>query len=157
MEDVIAKVSYTHDAMIDLIIARPEMSQTEIAGHFGFTNGWISRVINSDTFQARLAARKQELVDPGILASIDEKLKAATNRSLDIVMEKLNQPSAVVPMKTALDALDLTLKAQGYGARGNQVNVQQNFVVALPPKSADSTSWAKSHGPQSQIIDVQAS
>lgn len=156
MEDVIAKVSYTHDAMIDLIVARPEMSQTEIANHFGFTNGWISRVINSDTFQARLASRKKELVDPGILASIDEKLKAATNRSLDIVMEKLNQPSTVVPMKTALEALDLTLKAQGYGARNNQTNIQQNFVVALPPKAADSSEWAKSHSPNTQVIDVQS-
>lgn len=140
----IQRVSYTHDALIDMIIANPAISQGELAKAFGYTQGWLSRVMNSDAFQARLAARKTEVVDPQLVLSIDEKLRALASKSLDVVLDKL---TVTQNPDTALKALEVTSKALGYGARQQNLNVQQNFVVALPPKAASAGDWAQAHRP----------
>ena len=72
----IARVRYTHDAVIDEILVNPSISQNELAKIFGFSAGWMSIVINSDSFQERLAERKAMLTDPKIIASINERLDA---------------------------------------------------------------------------------
>lgn len=140
----IGRVHYTHDSMIDLILTNPVVSQGELAAHFGYTQAWVSRIMNSDAFQARLAVRKTELVDPSIVLTIDEKLKALASKSLDVVLEKL---TVTQNPDTALKALEVTTRALGYGARQQNLNVQQNFVVALPPKAASAQDWASTHGP----------
>ena len=147
----IQRVKYTHDALIDVIISNPAVSQGELAKHFGYTQGWLSRVMNSDAFQARLALRKTEVVDPQLVLSIDEKLRALASKSLDVVLDKL---SATQNPDTALKALEVTSKALGYGARQQNLNVQQNFVVALPPKSASAEEWVSSHGPASRGVTI---
>jgi DNA-binding MarR family transcriptional regulator len=141
----IARVRYTHDGMLDLILGNPTISQGQIASHFGYTQAWVSRIMNSDAFQARLAERKGELIDPTIVASIEEKLRALASKSLDVVLEKL---TATGNPDTALKALEVTTKALGYGARQQNLNVQQNFVVALPGKAESAEIWAQAHGPQ---------
>ena len=75
----IDRVKYTHDAMIDLIIAQPAISQGELAKHFGYSQPWVSRIMNSDAFLARLAQRKAEIVDPQLTLSVDEKLRAVAS------------------------------------------------------------------------------
>lgn len=149
----IQRVKYTHDALIDVIISNPAVSQGELAKHFGYTQGWLSRVMNSDAFQARLALRKTEVVDPQLVLSIDEKLRALASKSLDVVLDKL---SVTQNPDTALKALEVTSKALGYGARQQNLNVQQNFVVALPPKAASASEWAAAHGPADRgvVIDM---
>ena len=148
----IQRVKYTHDALIDMIIANPAVSQGQLATAFGYTQGWLSRVMNSDAFQARLAARKMEVVDPQLVLSIDEKLRALASKSLDVVLDKL---AVTQNPDTALKALEVTSKALGYGARQQNLNVQQNFVVALPPKAASASEWAAVHGEgRGVIIDM---
>jgi len=148
----ITRVKYTHDAMIDLIIADPAISQGDIARNFGYSQAWVSRIFNSDAFQARLALRKEELVDPTILASIEEKFKTLASKSLDVVIERLHMAPTT---DLALKGLEVAAKALGYGARQNNVNVQQNFVVALPSKVEDPDAWAKSHGGgRGEVIDL---
>lgn len=138
----IARVKFTHDAMIDLIIAQPGVSQNEIAKHFGYTAVWISRIVNSDAFQARLALRKNDLVDPSIALSVDERLRAVAARSLDRVLEKLELAPS---MAESLDAAKMATAALGYGARQGNLSVQQNFVVALPQKAENANSWASKY------------
>lgn len=154
------RVRYTHDALIDLMIANPAIKQGELAAHFGYTQAWISRIVNSDAFNARLAARKTELVDPSILLSVEEKFNALVNTSLDILQEKLELTrSPELAMRTA----ELSTKALGYGARQQNVNVQQNFVVALPQKAQSIDAWESKYAGGSgvpflsaeQITDVQ--
>lgn len=141
----IARVSYTHDSMIDMLIANPAISGAQLANAFGYSQAWVSRVMNSDAFLARLAVRKNDLVDPALTLSIDEKLRALASMSIDIVHEKLMLTKSV---ETGLKALEMTTKALGYGARQQNVSLQQNFVVALPPKAASAESWAAAHGGQ---------
>jgi transcriptional regulator with XRE-family HTH domain len=113
----IAKVSYTHDAMIDMIIAAPSISQNELAARFGYTAAWISQIISSDAFQSRLADRRDEIVDPAIRASVEEQFKGLVFRSLDILRAKLSKPAEAIPDNLALRSLELSSRALGYGVK----------------------------------------
>ena len=140
----IARVKYSHDAMIDMIVANPAIEQNALAAAFGYTVPWVSRVMNSDAFQARLAERKTEIVDPALIASVDEKLRTLASKSLDILIDKL---SLAPNLDTALKAVEVSTRALGYGARQQNVAVQQNFVVALPGKAVTAEAWSQAHTP----------
>lgn len=145
------RVHYTHDAMIDTMLGCPGISQGELAKHFGFTEAWVSRVLCSDAFQARLAERKTELIDPSIIASIEERFRGVTMQSLDIIAQKLE---ATQSADLALQALGITSKALGYGARvqqAPQVSNTNNFVVVVPAKSASEADWSAAHSPRPAI------
>lgn len=147
--NALGRVKYTHDAMIDIMIANPGANQGELAKTFGYTQAWVSRVCNSDAFLARLAERKKDLVDPAIAFSLDEKFRSLADTALDVVMEKL---TVTRNPDTALKALELASKAMGYGARQQNLNVQQNFVVAMPGKAPSSEAWASVYAPQSPAL-----
>lgn len=136
----IKKVGYSHDAMIDAIIADPSLSQNQLATMFGYSVPWVSRVMGSDSFQARLAQRKNELIDPVLVASIEDKLKGLASQSLDIIADKLQ---ATQNQDLALKAADLAVKALGFGARDRAPATQNNFVVNLPPKAKSAAEWAE--------------
>lgn len=151
----IQRVHYTHDAMIDCILREPKITQGKLAEFFGYTQAWVSRILNSDAFQARLAQRKSELVDPTLALTIDERLRALATKSLDVLQEKLELPSATFDM--ALETAKVATKALGYGARQNNLQVQQNFVVALPPKAPSASEWAEKYtGPSKQLQAMAA-
>lgn len=140
----IDKVRYTHDAMIDLIIVNPSITQRELAKHFGYTEAWISRIHCSDAFQARLAERRTEVVDPILAATNKDRLEGVVAQSLDILAEKLEQTRNP---DLATKVLDIASKAAGYGARQTNLAVQQQFVVHLPNKIQDPHAWANAHRP----------
>lgn len=145
-KQAIQKIRYSHDAMIDMIVANPWISQGELSLNFGYTEGWVSQVIASDAFQARLAERKEALVDPHLRATIEERFRGLVVRSLDILMRKLDSPMKDISDELALKAAEIAAKALGYGQRNSQVNVQTNFVVQVPGKAASSEEWAKTYG-----------
>lgn len=101
----IVRLTYTHDAMIDLILKEPTVTYEELAEIFGFSRGWISRVVGSDAFQARLAERKATLIDPQIARSINERLRGVTVRAIDVIADKLDKDE--VSAAYALDALGI--------------------------------------------------
>lgn len=140
-QNAIKRVHYTHDAMIDLMVSQPQLDQNELAAYFGYSVGWTSRVINSDAFQARLAERKVDLVDPTIKQNFEDRLKGLANQSLDILTRKLD---ATQSADLAIKSLQLSTTALGMGARQQNVApTQMTFVVALPPKSLDQQEWAE--------------
>lgn len=115
--NAVAKLRYSHTDMIDFIIANPGVSQGQLALRYGYTQSWISLVMSSDAFKSAMAARREELVDPTLLATINERFDAMTRRSLERLMEKLDQPQ--VPDNVVLRAVELGAKAMGIG--GNAV------------------------------------
>lgn len=117
----IQRVSYTHDAMIDLVLQNPMISQNDIADHFGYTASWVSIVFNSDAFQARLAARKTEIVDPLVRGQVEEAIKGLVSRSVEILREKLASTNPNTDL--ALEVFKASTKAAGYGARTGNINV----------------------------------
>jgi hypothetical protein len=104
----IQKTAYSHEAMIDLIIANPRITQNQLASEFGYSVGWVSRVMGSDAFQAALARRRDEVTDPFIIASLEEKFKGLVNQSVEILMNKLD----------ATQSADLAIKTSGFGVEG---------------------------------------
>lgn len=144
------RVHYSHEAMIDVIIAEPTITQNELAKRFGRSVSWISIVMGSDSFQAALAKRRDDLLDPFLIATIEERFRGLAQQSLQVIAEKLETTKNT---DLALKALDISSKALGFGARTAQTNtVQNNFVVQLPPKIADASDWASTHAP-GRLID----
>lgn len=112
-----AKLRYTHEDCVDFIIANPGISQGALAARYGYSQSWMSTVINSDAFQARLAARREELVDPTLALTINERFAALTVRSLEVLQEKLSRDPVTVPDQLALQAAQLGAKSLGLGAQ----------------------------------------
>ena len=104
------RVSYTHEAMIDLILQEPSVRTHELAALFGYSAGWVSRILASDSFQSRLAAKRMKLVDPHIAHSINERLRSVAIHSLSIVSEKLESEQSA---SYALEALGISSRALG--------------------------------------------
>jgi len=150
----IAKVRYSHDAMIDLIIAEPMISQNKLAEIFGYSVPWVSRVYGSDAFQARLAERKAELVDPAIVEMLESRMKGVMIQSLDIIADKLE---ATKNADLALKAFDSTSKAMGFGARDTGAKQVNNFVVQLPGKAVSAQSWADAYAPKTPQVVIDHS
>ena len=107
------RCSYTHDALIDLIIEHPEFTQNEIAAHFGYTAPWISNILASEAFQSKMALRREEIIDPDLKATIKERFEALVIRSLAVLQEKLAAPQ--VSDQVAIRCAELGAKALGVG------------------------------------------
>ena len=141
------RTKYSHEAMIEVILTEPTISQGELAKRFERTQGWISIVINSDAFQAALAKRRDDIIDPFLVATIEERIRGLAYQSLEILSRKLAEPLASSDL--ALKGLDIATKALGFGARNPaQTSVQNNFVVQLPPKIDSPSEWARTHSSQ---------
>jgi hypothetical protein len=69
-----------------------------------------------------MASRREEIVDPQLKLTVDERFRGVTIRSLERLMEKLDAP--VVSDQVVLRAVELGAKAMGIGG---------NAIVAPPP------------------------
>jgi len=125
------RLRYRHEALIDLIIAQPWLTQNQLAAHFGYTASWISTIMCSDAFQSALAARKDEIIDPALKASVEDQLRGVLARSLEIVRRKLDGPPENVDPQIALRAMELSQRALGYGARPPEPPKQGDLHVHL--------------------------
>jgi len=153
---VIEKVGYSHEKLLDMLIANPRITQRELAHRFGYTEGWLSQVMRSDAFREMYEARRKELVDPTIMLSLEQRFSAATHRALDILLEDLDTRRSA---DVALKVLSEGRQALGLGVAKAVGGVQVNFVVAMPEKAQDADSWLEAHRPPSrtaEIIDLPA-
>jgi len=110
-------INYSHTAMIDLIIQHPGISQNEIARFFGYTAAWISTIMGTDAFQTALAARREQIVDPTLRATLEEQARGLWLRSMEVLREKMNCDAANIPDQLALQTFAQSARALGYGAR----------------------------------------
>ncbi len=140
----LVRTHYSHEAMIDVIIAEPTLTQRELAKRFDRSENWISIIMGSDAFQAALAKRRDDVTDPFLIATIEERFRGLANQSLQVLAEKLETTKSA---DLALKALDISSKALGFGARagGPGTSVQNNFVVQLPAQIANAQDWANQH------------
>lgn len=138
------RTHYSHEAMIDVIISNPNIKQNELAKQFDKSVPWVSRIIGSDAFQAALAKRREEITDPFLIATVEERMRGLAMQSLDVLAEKLQTTQSA---ELALKSLDITAKSLGFGARDRGGATQNNqFIIQLPPKSVNSTDWVQDHG-----------
>lgn len=126
-----AKMRYTHEAMADLLINNPTMSQNELAEVFGYSPSWISQIICCDAFKALMAKRRDKLVDPVIAASIKEQFEGLAARCMEVLRAHMDKPAAEVPAQLALQGLKVSATALGYGARTETARVEVNITAQL--------------------------
>jgi len=124
----IQKIAYNHEAMIDLILTNPAISQNALAKHFSLTPSWVSQVMCSDAFQSALAKRREEIIDPVLRLTVEDNFKALVSRSLDILQQKLNKPAEEIPDQLALRALEIGSRAAGYGVKDQSQPAAQTDV-----------------------------
>lgn len=125
-------VSHTHEAIMNWMIAHPERPLRDCAAAFGYSQSWLSTLIHSNLFQARLR-EKQDQVFSGIKEDLTTKLGALADigvEKLQAKMETSEDPKFILETtKVALATLGFGAKA-GAGPVVNAQNVQQNFYVA---------------------------
>lgn len=122
------KSSFSYEQLADMLILNPRISGKELSKLFGYTETWISIVMNSDAFRVVMQRRKGDLVDPILRASIEDHYKALAARSCHVLMEKLSAPVQVI-------SDDLALRAAALGA--------QMFKAAAPVPQAPESSIDK--------------
>lgn len=126
-------ISNTHEALITFLIANPQAKLRDVAAEFGYSQAWLSSLMRSDLFQARLRERQDE-VFAGVAQEITEKLKSVA----DIGLEKLaTQLEMSEDPRFIMESTKLALTNLGFGSKTGPVagtvnaqNVQQNFYVA---------------------------
>jgi hypothetical protein len=154
----IQKVRWNHEAVIDAMIANPDMSQNEIAAMMGYSPPWLSIIINSDAFQEKLSERRAEVIDPMLRATIEDRLRGVAAKAAEVILENLH--AAPTP-KVALQALEVTTRALGYGAKtGTEVNLNIQPVAVVPAKELSTDAWSRNYGPAgrpAEVIDVTPS
>lgn len=105
-------LSYRHEAILDWLVLNPDKSQGECARALGYTEAWLSQVISSNLFQARLALLLQEKREHGIF-TVAEKLAGLA----DLAIEKtLKNVEVSADPGFVLSAAEVALKRLGYGA-----------------------------------------
>lgn len=127
----IDKVRYSHEAMADMIIAQPWISQNELAKRFGYTASWVSQIICSDAFQALLAKRRDILVTPEVAASIKDQFQGLVGRCAAVLRTHLNRPDMDIPPSLAVSVLKISKEALGLGARPEPPRVEVNVTARI--------------------------
>lgn len=126
----LARVSHTHDQIMNWLIANPEKKLGECAAYFGYTQSWLSTLIHSDTFKAKFRER-QDAVFGRIAATTEEKLAGLANMVTDRLAEKVE---VTQDGDFILDAFDKIMHRAGYAPNKmgamTPPQVQNNFFIS---------------------------
>lgn len=111
----IKKVSIQHEAIVDRLLVEPTINKGKLAAELGITRTHLSVIINSDAFKKVLAERRQEISGP-VIASLQEKLTALADSTLDALIEKVETVGG--DMDEMRKVLDTALGGLGMGKAG---------------------------------------
>lgn len=125
-ENQIKELSPKHHDIMNYILANPTVKMGEVAAKYDMTLPWLSTLIHSDSFQALLRARQEELFQ-GFAKPLQEQLQGVAA----VAIEKLGAAISISnDPKFALETTDKLLNRLGWNSKtvppGTQVNMQQN-------------------------------
>lgn len=103
-----------HDAIIDEMIAHPELSKKDIAARLRCTPQFIYMITTSDLFQARFSQRRAEY-EQQLGLGIVGKVAGVADKTLDLILETLEVKGTAVPLPQLESLADKTLGRLGYG------------------------------------------
>jgi hypothetical protein len=114
----------SYDQLVDiLLMSPPGETQRALARRVGYSESWLSRIIASDAFQARLAERIEKDIEPERreafrlrFASIEEEARGILLGSLQKLAQRLEDPAGV-PDQLVVKSVEVTSRLLGYGAR----------------------------------------
>lgn len=150
----LAKLNYSHADMIDFIIANPGCTQNHLAARYGYSVGWVSNVMASDAWQSAMAARRAELVDPVLTASVEERFRGLTVLSIQRLTEKLEKPN--VSDNVVLKAVELGAKGLGAGAYKPPAPAAGDQLERIAHRLIDLQSRVRDGTLQQGVIDGEA-
>jgi hypothetical protein len=142
----VQRLSHTHEDIARWMLANPTRPLKECATYFGYTQSWLSCIIHSDAFQARLR-KLQDGADAVTLLDVPARLRgvaAATLDGLGVQVEhalKETEGNGILHRQFLLDTAEVTLKALGFGGQKTAPSPapffqQNNFNVgAVPPET----------------------
>jgi hypothetical protein len=141
-----------HEVIIDLWLMDPLLTQREIAAKLGKTEAWLSILINNDAFRAKYAERKGELVDPEIVAKVEERLSAVTNKASDELLRRLTIAPSSFTVKDLNQTVASTTRALGMGVAKAPAVQQTLYVIPAPTERHTVDSWK--NRVVEEVIDV---
>lgn len=148
----VAKVGYSHKDMIDYIIANPGITQNHLASRYGYSVGWVSNVMASDAWQSAMAARRAEICDPVLVATVEERFRGITLLSLERLKQKLEAPA--VSDNVVLKAVELGAKAMGVGGNAPAAPPSQDHLAQLANRLIELQSRVRVTHSQGEVINV---
>ena len=130
----IATMTPRHENIIAYLIANPTMKKGEVARTFGVTPAWLSTIIHSDIFQAKLRERQDEFFSAATVP-IRDKLEALASMSLDRMLETVEterDPTTIREMaKLALDRIGHGPQSPNAPSPGTP---QTNVFIGVSPE-----------------------
>lgn len=139
------RLSITHEAIMDWLLTNPGKGQMKkCADHFGFTQAWLSSIVWSDAFQAKLRDKKEFLFGQTVV-SIRDQVNGVAQRALERLGEKIEYTEDV---KVLTDVSDKLLHRLGYAPKvdqnpGVQNNIQNNYFPVSPALLAQARENSK--------------
>lgn len=140
-----AKLSYTHEDIARWLVQNPSRPLKECAQHFNYTQSWLSCIIHSDAFQAKLR-KMQEGADAVTLLDVPARLRGVAAAALDGLAQQVDHATGaeegkgVMHRDFLLSTAELTLKSLGYGGQAKAPPpapmFQQNntFIAPVNPE-----------------------
>lgn len=136
----IQKLNNTHEAILDWLLLNPEKSLRECADHFGYTQAWLSTVINSDAFRVQYSKLRGD-VHARVCADVPTRMTRISEIALDKLAEMVEKSEDA---DFILETSDKILNRMGYGPKAvvkSTVNNTQNNTTFLV--SADDLALAR--------------
>lgn len=136
----INKLSPTHEALLRWVLQNPgPRLVSRAAEFFGYSVPWMSTVMNSDAFRAKLAELSEQ-ADCAVVADIPAKLRGVASLALDGLAEQVHRASndlTMQPREFLKETAEMALEKLGFGAKGaaaspTTINNTQVFVAADP-------------------------
>lgn len=107
-----------YDELVQWLIAHPGATHAEIGMAYGRAAGWFSTVLVTAEFQSSLEPFKQQINNPGVTLSVEDRFRALVIRSVDVLQTKL---SVAAPGDAlVLEAAKLGVRALGLGNNGRE-------------------------------------
>lgn len=128
----IASLNHRHEAIALWLLANPDRPLKECAAQLGYSQSWLSIIINSQAFRDYYGKMREEMDGPEII-SLREKLTGLAHMTVERLAEKAQH---VEDPSKLLEIADKALHRLGYApsrgpepAQASVTNQQNNYYV----------------------------
>ena len=113
----IQKVSIKHDAILDYLLVNPAEKLGDVAKHFDVSQAWLSVIIHSDAFQAKLTEKNSESFNT-IVLPLREQMLGIGHAVVAKLGEVVENSSPTSDKQFIVDTADMVFKNLGYSPKG---------------------------------------
>ena len=130
----IGHLNHKHEGVMRWLLLNPDRTQGDCARELRYTEAWISRIINSDMFQAEYKRRCRE-TGVADAHSTRARISGLAATAMEKLQEKIELPTA--EPRLLKETADMALKHLGYGTApapvetdtGRTIHVAGDLIV----------------------------